>query len=75
MATGFFGSKESQPPGIPLAPGRAVDRPAKSNPPRQKERMLTFVQKGENFSSSCRAGKIQQMTYPQNHGIARETGG
>ena len=49
MAAGFFRSKESQPPGIPLATGRAVDRPAKSNPPRQEERVLTFVQKGENF--------------------------
>lgn len=75
MAAGFFRSKESQPPGIPLATGRAVDRPAKSNPPRQEERVLTFVQKGENFSFSCRAGKTQQMTYPQGHGTARETGG
>ena len=58
-----------------MAPGRAVDRPAKSNPPRQKERVLTFVQKGENFSFSCRAGKPPQMTYPQDQGTAPETGG
>ena|SRR5699024_971379 len=74
MAAGFFGSKEPQPPGIPLAPGRAVDRPAKSDPPCQKEGVLTFVQKGENFPFSCRAGKIQRMTYPQDHGTVRETG-
>ena len=51
MAQGPFRNKEPYPSGIPLAFRRAFDRSAKGDPSCREKRLLTFVQKEENFSS------------------------
>lgn len=50
MAAGRFRSQAFDPPGIPLAYGRAVHRLAKGNQARrQKEGLLTIVQNREKY--------------------------
>ena len=75
MAPGFFRSKESYSAGIPLAFRRAFHRSAQSNPACREKGFLTFVQKGEIFSSPYGAEKTLRMSYPHNDGTAGRSGG
>mgnify|MGYP005754282931 FL=1 len=74
MAPGFFRSKESYPAGIPLAFRRAFHRSAQSNPACREKGLLTFVQKGEIFSSLMGQKKTLLMGYPHNNGTAGRLG-
>lgn len=75
MAKEFLPSKEPYPAGIPLAPGGAFYRPAQGDPSREKEGLLIFVQKGENFFCPYASGTAPWGTYPHVDRAAAAIGG